>query len=36
MSEAELQQAVAELRRSFDTTTNFARANLMNACLEMI
>jgi len=36
MSEAELQQSFAELRRSFDTTASFARANLMNACLEMI
>ena len=36
MSEEQLEQSVADLRRSFDTTASFARANLMNACLEMI
>ena len=36
MSEAQLKQTVAELRRSFDATSSFARANLMNASLEMI
>ena len=36
MSEAQLQQTVTELRRSFDATANFARDNLMNASLETI
>jgi histidine phosphotransfer protein HptB len=36
ISEAQLEQTVAELRRSFDLTSSFARDNLMNACLEMI
>ena len=36
MSEAQLQQSVAELRRSFDATASFARANLANASLERI
>ena len=36
MSEAELEQAVAELRRSFHSTSSFARDNLMSGSLEMI
>jgi histidine phosphotransfer protein HptB len=36
MSEAQLEQTVAELRRSFYSTSSFARDNLMHACLEMI
>jgi histidine phosphotransfer protein HptB len=36
MSEAQLEQSVAALRRSFDATASFARDNLMGAYLEMI
>lgn len=36
LSEAQLEQSVAGLRRSFDAAASFARDHLMNACLEMI
>jgi HPt (histidine-containing phosphotransfer) domain-containing protein len=36
MSDAQLEQSVAALRRSFDATSGFARDHLMRAGLEMI
>ena len=36
MSDAQLEQSVAVLRRSFDATSGFARDHLMSTSLEMI